>query len=340
MNSPAAPRSIFLGQLCRDFCIGYDGRVYLDFPGGNVLYAAVGMLVWEPDSAPGIIARIGEDFPLEWLGDFERQGINIKGVRVLPEAIDLRSFYVYTDRATRISDEPFSYFARLGSSFPRQLLGYRADKNFLDSRTQLTQVSLRQADIAPDYLNATAAHLCPLDYLSHTLVPAVLRQAGFTTITLDPSPGTMNPVFWNDIPAMITGVTAFLPNEDELRALFHGRSNDLWEMATALTGYGCEFVVIKRGERGQLLYDSSTKTRWEIPAYPARLVNPTGAGDSFCGGFLAGYRKTFDPLQAVLYGNIVASLVVEGNGAFYALEALPGLAQARLDALRDTVRKL
>lgn len=340
MNSPAAPLSIFLGQLRRDFCISYDGRVYLDFPGGNVLYAAVGMLVWEPESAPGIIARVGEDFPLEWLGDFSRRGINIQGVRVLPEAIDLRSFYVYTDRSTRISDEPFSYFARLGSSFPRQLLGYRTEKNFIDSRTQLTPVSLRQVDITPDYLNATAAHLCPLDYLSHTLVPAVLRQAGFTTITLDPSPGTMNPVFWNDIPAMITGVTAFLPNEDELRSLFHGRSTDLWEMATALTGYGCEFVIIKRGERGQLVYDSSTKTRWEVPAYPARLVDPTGAGDAFCGGFMAGYRKTFDPLQAALYGNIVASLVVEGQGAFYALEALPGLAQARLEALRDTVRKI
>jgi sugar/nucleoside kinase (ribokinase family) len=214
------------------------------------------------------------------------------------------------------------------------------EKNFIDSRTQLTPVSLRQMDITLDYLNATAAHLCPLDYLSHTLVPAVLRQAGFTTITLDPSPGTMNPVFWNDIPAMITGVTAFLPNEEELRSLFHGRSTDLWEMASALASFGCEFVIIKRGERGQLVYDSSTKTRWEVPAYPARLVNPTGAGDAFCGGFLAGYRKTFDPLQATLYGNIVASLVVEGQGAFYALEALPGLAQARLEALRDTVRKI
>lgn len=340
MSSITAPRSIFLGQLRRDFCISHDGKIFLDFPGGNALYAAVGMLAWEPDSAPGLVARVGEDFPLEWLADFEQRGINIRGVRVLPEAIDLRSFYVYTDRATRISDDPFSYFAKLGSSFPRQLLGYRADKNFLDSRTQLTPVSLRQADITADYHNATAAHLCPLDYLSHTLVPAVLRQAGFTTITLDPSPGTMNAVFWNDIPAMITGLTAFLPNEDELRSLFHGRSNDLWEMAAALSAYGCEFVIVKRGERGQLLYDASTKSRWEIPAYPARLVNPTGAGDAFCGGFLSGYRKTFDPLQAVLYGNIVASLVVEGNGAFYALDALPGLAQARMEALHNTVHKI
>jgi ribokinase len=70
------------------------------------------------------------------------------------------------------------------------------------------------------------------------------------------------------------------------------------------------------------------------------MVNPTGAGDAFCGGFLVGYRKTFDPLEAVLYGNIAASLVVEGSGPFYALAALPGLAEARLLALKEAVRRL
>jgi ribokinase len=111
-------------------------------------------------------------------------------------------------------------------------------------------------------------------------------------------------------------------------------------MIEALANYGCEFVVVKRGERGQLLYDVASRSRWEIPSYPARLVNPTGAGDAFCGGFLAGYRQTFDPLQAALFGNISASLVVEGTDPFYALDALPGLGQARLNALSESVRKL
>jgi len=70
------------------------------------------------------------------------------------------------------------------------------------------------------------------------------------------------------------------------------------------------------------------------------VVDPTGIGDAFCGGFLAGFRHTYDPLQAVLHGNISASMVIEGHGPFYALEALPGLAQARLEALRQSVRKL
>jgi ribokinase len=89
-----------------------------------------------------------------------------------------------------------------------------------------------------------------------------------------------------------------------------------------------------------MLYDAVSKKRWEIPAYPARLDDPTGAGDSFCGGFLAGYQKTFDPLRAVIYGSVSASLTIEGSGAFHALDALPGLAQARLETLSSQVRQV
>jgi sugar/nucleoside kinase (ribokinase family) len=111
-------------------------------------------------------------------------------------------------------------------------------------------------------------------------------------------------------------------------------------MAAGMAAYGCEIVVIKRGGRGQLLYDSATRSRWEVPPYPARVANLFGAGDAFCGGFLAGYRQAFDPLEAVLCGNISASLAIEGNEFYYALDAMPGLAEARLEALRQNVRKV
>ncbi|MGZ6347424.1 MAG: carbohydrate kinase family protein, partial [Anaerolineales bacterium] len=110
--------------------------------------------------------------------------------------------------------------------------------------------------------------------------------------------------------------------------------------AEALGDYGCEFIVVKRGARGQMLYDSVSKKKWEIPAYPARVVDVTGAGDSFCGGFLAGYQKSYDPLRAVLYGSVSASLTIEGTGALHVLETLPGLAQARLDSLDGLVRQV
>jgi ribokinase len=169
---------------------------------------------------------------------------------------------------------------------------------------------------------------------------STFRQANVTILTLDPAAAFMTASTLEDLHSLLQGVTAFLPSEEELRTIFWGRTDDLWQMAETLGSFGCEFIVIKRGAHGQMLYDAVAKKHWEIPAYPARLDDPTGAGDSFCGGFLAGYQKTFDPLRAVLFGSASASLAIEGSGAFHALDALPGLAQARLDALAGLVREV
>lgn len=334
------PRFLITGQLTRDYIILPDGEALIDVPGGNVLYASMGLKIWEPDPPPAIIARVGNDYPQEWIAQFFEWGLNTDGVRTLSEPVDLRSFTSFIDRSTRMHDDPLSHFARHGLQFPKSLLGYRYSNTQISSRTRMQNISLRQGDIPLEFLDAKVAHFCPLDYLTHSLLPAVLRQSEFTTITLDPSPGYMTPAFWDDVAALLTGLTAFLPSEEEARALFHGRSTDLWEMAEALAAYGCEMIVFKRGERGQYLYVSSTHSRWEIPPYPARIKNPVGAGDAFCGGFLAGYRRTYDPLEAVLFGNISASLVVEGNSPAYAIDAHPALPNARLESLRQSVRKL
>lgn len=333
-------RYVIAGKITRDFVILPGGRVRLDIPGGNALYAAAGLAVWETEPPPGIVARVGEDYPQEWLDQISQKGFDTRGIRVLPHEVDVRAFYAYSDWTTRSEDDPVGHFARAGISFPRALFGYQSNSNGIDSRTRLSQVSLRQSDFIPEYLDATTAHICSLDYLTHSLLPAVLRQAGFVNVTLEPSTGYMNATFWDDIPALLTGLTAFMPSENELQTLFLGRSSDLWEMAEALSSYGCEFIVIKRGSRGQLLYDSASRKRWEIPPYPAKVVDPSGAGAAFCGGFLSGYRRNYDPLEAVLHGNISAALTVEGHGPFYAIGALPGLAQARMEALRPTVRQI
>jgi sugar/nucleoside kinase (ribokinase family) len=336
----SSPRFVFAGQLKRDFALIPNGRALVDVLGGNVIYAASGFGVWEPTSHAGLMARVGEDYPREWLNQIKQRGFDIRGIKVLPEAIDLRSFYAFVDMYTRATDDPAAHFTRVHQPFPRALLNYSRPVSVYDNRSHLSSTSLRQSDIPEDYLGASAAHFCPIDYLTHTLLPAVLRQNGFTTVTLDPSAGSMSPTFWDDIPALVTGLTAFLPNEEELRTLFHGRKTDLWEMVETIADYGCEIVVVKRGERGQYLYNRARKEKWEIPAYPAKVIDPTGVGDAYCGGFLAGYRLTYDPIQAALYGSISASLTIEGSGAFYALDALTGLAKARLEAIKEGVRKV
>lgn len=336
----AAPRFLIAGKLSRDYIVFPSAEPLNDAPGGSALYAAIGLAIWEPEPPPAIIARVGEDYPHEWLSTFNRYGLDTRGVRILPEAVDLRNFVAFLDHSIQVHEDPVAHYARIGCPFPKALLGYRSAPSGIDSRTRLLPTSLRQNDLPPEFMDATAIHLCPLDYMTHSLLPALLRHAEFTTVTLDPSSGYMNPIYWGDVPALLTGLTAFLPNEEQLRALFQGRSTNLWEMAEALSAYGCDIIVIKAGERGQYLYDAAAHQRWEIPHYPARAVNPIGAADAFCGGFLAGYRRSYDPLEAVLHGNISASLVVEGVQPMYALDALPGLSAARLEALRQNVRKL
>jgi sugar/nucleoside kinase (ribokinase family) len=119
----AVPRFVLAGELRRDYAILPSGRPLTDVPGGSVLYAAVGLAVWEPDPPPGVIARVGEDYPQDWIDTFRRRGLDTRGIRVLPEAIDLRSFYIYIDRTTRLSDDPLGHYNRLGLAFPRSLLG-------------------------------------------------------------------------------------------------------------------------------------------------------------------------------------------------------------------------
>ncbi|NLF52089.1 MAG: carbohydrate kinase, partial [Leptolinea sp.] len=67
--------------------------------------------------------------------------------------------------------------------------------------------------------------------------------------------------------------------------------------------------------------------------------DPTGVGDAFCGGFLAGLRMNYDPFEAALMGSVSASFKIQGNGPFFTLDALPELAKARIDILREKSSK-
>ncbi|KPL70035.1 hypothetical protein ADN00_18405 [Ornatilinea apprima] len=337
-ESRSALRFVIAGRFTRDFIIDLEGQPHMDIPGGGGIYSAVGLALWE--QGVGLLGRIGEDFPQHWLEKWKERGFDTSGVKILDQALDLRRFIQYAGVDTPQQDNPISHFSQRGLPFPKTLLGYQNPVHQPDSKTVSNDHTLRLTDLPMHYLDATAVHLAPLDFLSHSILLPRVQQGNASTITIEPSRGSMDATFWDDIPNLVKGITAFHTNEEKIRALFHGRSTDLWEMAEKIASYGCEFVVIKRKAAGQYLYDATRKTRWIIPAYPARVTDPTGAGDAFCGGFLAGYRSFYDPVEAALCGNISASFVIEGSGPLYALDALPGLAQARLESLRSSVRKL
>jgi sugar/nucleoside kinase (ribokinase family) len=327
---------VIAGRLQREFLLPPEGPPVLDSPGGSLLYAAGGLTVW--DSNAGLLGKVGEDLPRRWLQDLKQRGLDTRGIQVLPQALELRTFLAYNDFEDRSTNNPVTHFARRAMTFPKSLLGYQSPPESVTDPRRPDPTAPSITDIPRNYLDARALHLCPLDFVSQTQLTAAFKHGSINTVTIDPAPGYMLPAFRKDLHALLRGVTAFAPSDQELRSLFWGETHDLWEMVEATAIYGCEFIIVKCGGQGQLLYNVPAKRRWEIPAYPARLADPTGAGDAFCGGFLAGYQKTYDPLEACLRGNVSASLKVEGSGPFYGQSVLPGLAEARLTALRELVR--
>jgi len=327
---------VFAGQLRRQYLLPPEGRPLLDAPGGNLLYAASGARLWV-DSA-SLLARVGENYPHDWIRDFQKKGLVTAGIKILPGPIDLRSFMVYTDMQNFQRTNPVSHFVRIGLPFPKGLLGYQSPQVEQDNRKVANIDSPKLSDIPADYLVAKAVHIAPLDLLTHSQMAPAFRHSGVPIVTLDPGPGYMNANFLDDLRSLLQGVTAFLPSEEEIRNLFWGRTHDLWEMAATLASFGCDIIVIKRGGRGQYVYERTSDKKWDIPGYPSRLVDPSGAGDAFCGGFLAGYAANRDPLYAAMHGNISASFCIEGSGPFYMLDSMPGLAQARLQSLASLVK--
>jgi hypothetical protein len=332
------PNFVIAGHLQRDYLLPAFNQPLLDVPGGDLLYAAGGLLVWEKGA--GLLARAGEDFPRQWLQNFNGHGLDTSGIHILPEPMDLRNFIAYDHHFVQQNNNPVAHFARLGLPFPRSLLGYQLNSPGEKPAEEVAVSSPRPVDIPPGYLHTHQVLFCGMEYPTTSRLVSAFRESQVTTLVVDPLPGWMQASRWNDVRLILNGLTAFLPSEQDLRSLFWGRSDDLVEMVEAVASEQCELVVVKCGSKGQVLYDGVSHKCWQIPAYPVELVDPTGAGASFCGGFLAGYQQTYDPLQAVLFGNISASLAIEGSGAFHHLGNHPGLANARLKSLQGLVRVL
>lgn len=152
---------------------------------------------------------------------------------------------------------------------------------------------------------------------------------------------TMN--FWMDI-AMdsltktISMVDALIINDGEARQLTGEYA--LIKAARKILAMGPKTVVIKKGEHGALLFQGE-----EIFYVPALLLeevfDPTGAGDTFAGGFMSYIAKTDNPSfenmkQAVIYGSAMASFCVEKFG----VEGILGLEQSQIQKRYEAFRKL
>lgn len=334
----AAGDFLFIGGMREDYCITHDGRVVDGAMGGNAVYAAVGARLWSGQAS--ILSRIGSNYPRRWIQELNQVEIDTQHIKRLPTTQDTRTFYAYLTPEERVDRNPEAHFIRIGRPLPAALRGYRSSTEGQDERSRFPDLAVRVDDLPPDLSPYVGVHFAPCELLTHLTVPARIQQGSKAIITLDPSERYMHPQFHEEVAAIVHGLDAFLPSMMEARSYFAPERPDGWTMAKSFGAMGCRFVIIKQGARGQLLWDHAAGARWQIPAYPAAVRDVTGAGDAFCGGFLIGLARSGDPVKACLLGAVAASLVIEGSGALYALQATPGLAEARLDKLRTLVRRI
>src|SRR5258708_25374515 len=230
------PTFVVAGRITREFILPPAGQPLLDVPGGSLLYAAGGLRIWEQDI--GLLARVGEDYPRAWLKQIEGHGMDVRGIQILPQGLDLRSLIAYNEKVEIMHGTAVAHFARRELAFLKNLLGYQSPPETQKDAKKPDVLAPLPVEIPRDQLEARAVHLCPLDFVSHTQLANLFKAASVQTITLDPSPGYMAPFFFKDLRMVVSGLTAFLPSEEELRNLFWGETHDLWEMAAAVGAYG------------------------------------------------------------------------------------------------------
>ncbi len=327
------PVHAVLGALQREYLLPYDGRPMLDVPGGDALYAAAGVALW--DEAPGLISRVPRTYPEAWLADLAARGWDVRGVRRLDEVWEVRRICAPQARVTALAP----LFARYGLTVPRSLLDYQPPPPGLDSKRQARRQTLRMTDL-PAWLadEARTAIFTPYDFLTHFLIPAEVRRRGARHVLLMAGSGYMHPAFRAEMPALLLDIAAFFLTAAQARALFAGWTDDLNDIVQLLGQWGARVVVIFTGEGAHVAIPREARA-WFVPFYPARLRNPCGREAAFAGGFAVGYLKTYDPLEAALYGAVAASFVQETLGALQALDPLPELRAARLEQMRALAQR-
>lgn len=155
-------------------------------------------------------------------------------------------------------------------------------------------------------------YLC-LGNIHPALQMKVLKQVENTKLIVA---DTMN--FWiegafNDLVEMLKHVNVIIINDSEAREI--SKEANLFKAAKKIQAMGPKIVIIKKGEHGALLFYENEI--FSAPAYPLESIfDPTGAGDSFAGGFIGYLAKTDDMSyenmkRAVIFGSTIASFCVE-----------------------------
>jgi sugar/nucleoside kinase (ribokinase family) len=164
-----------------------------------------------------------------------------------------------------------------------------------------------------------------------------LRDLG-ATVSVEPFRLPERSLTEGELRALLSAGHIFSPNRREAEALVG--PGDPLELIERLVQAGAAVVALRQGPLGALVHRADIGETWQIPAVDVAVVDPTGAGNAFGGGFLAGWLQTGDLRWAGLYGAVAASFLMEQVGL---PEPKPGIraeAKRRLEGVESGVRRV
>jgi sugar/nucleoside kinase (ribokinase family) len=338
-----AERYLLVGGLSIDTLTSADGTTHLGVVGGNALFAAAGAHLWS--SALAVAGVVGRDYPREWLRRLRRSGIDVRGVQRVPEEHEGYWAARYLSTGEREPHVPEEAYREAGMALPTPLRrmaaalsgggGWRAATAARDASWRAVPERLPRGLSAPRALlllaNERSRQRSWIEWAR------AQPRAAHCPILLDPEEESGLDLTEGDLRELLGGVNAVMPSARQISGLLATRGTR--GAALALAGYGPSVVAIKRGAAGSYVFDSRRRVGYHIPAYAARVVDPTGAGDAYCGGFTVGLIETGSVALAGLFGAVAASFTLEGYGALHALSVDREDAVERLEGLLPGVRR-
>ncbi len=229
-----------------------------------------------------LVGVVGSDYPQEYIDLLGKHNVDLEGLQVIEGG---KTF-------------------RWGGK-------YHYDLNVRDTLFTDLNVFEKFDPVIPDKYKKSK-YLC-LGNIAPTLQLRVLSQMDNSQFVVC---DTMN--YWiegmkDELVELLKRVNVLIINDSEARLL--SNEPNLIKAAKLIREMGPEFLIIKKGEHGAMLF--AEDTIFSAPAYPMEIIyDPTGAGDSFAGGFIGYLYKTRDlspenMKRAVIYGSAMASFCVE-----------------------------
>src|SRR6266487_1610907 len=249
--------------------------------GGSASHAAVAASFFAPVKLVGIV---GDDFPSRYIRLYRRHGIDLAGLQVAAgKTFHWAGEYEVNMNNRRTLTTELGVFETFTPNLPE---AYR--------RTPFVLL----ANIAPA--------------LQHHVLDQMRRPRFVAADTMD----LWLNIALQDLLKLLKRLDAFVLNDSEAHQLT--KEDNVFAALRKIHKLGPKYVIIKKGSHGSIL--SGPRGFFICPAYPLhKVVDPTGAGDSFVGGFM-GYLATArggveeNIRRAMIYGSVVASFCCEGFG--------------------------